>query len=141
MKQIPVYKDRNTFLFVKKVKAHSPPSQVAYLIDAIRQPKLNGVRGGCSVELRLVKVLPPCSITESCHRTGGTSLLQQKIWHIHQVPRNKCQISFRDQAFSHVFSFFFFFEKRLLAPAASPFFNSIPEVVKKKATFFARKRI
>jgi len=37
--------------------------------------------------------------------------------------------------------FHFFFEKRLLAPAASPFFNSIPEVVKKKATFFARKRI
>ena len=63
---------------------------------------------------------------------------QKKNWHIHQVPRNKCQISFRDQAFSHVFSFF---EKRLLAPAASPFFNSIPEVVKKKATFFARKRI
>merc|ERR1711953_513816 len=94
-------------------------SQVAYLIDAIRQPKLNGVRGGCSVELRLVKVLPPCSITESCHRTGGTSLLQKKIGTYIKCPETNVKSLFETKPFPTFFHFFLKNVYLLLLPALS----------------------
>lgn len=139
---IPVYK-WNFLLFLKSKSPYPPTPQVAYLIDAIWQPKLNGVRGGWSVELRLEKVATSAHMHiqwdwEKNNRAQIVGWKPYPATFVLDTLWMACRISFETKPFSSIF-----FQgldlkkekKHQLLATASPFFNSCSLVVKKKATF------
>jgi len=140
---IPVYK-WNFLLFLKSKSPYPPTPQVAYLIDAIWQPKLNGVRGGWSVELRLEKVATSAHMHIQWDWEQKT--IGHKLWAENHTQPLLCWIHCEWHVESplrpSLFPQFFFKaltwkkkKKHQLLATASPFFNSCSLVVKKKATF------
>jgi len=104
---IPVYK-WNFLLFLKSKSPYPPTPQVAYLIDAIWQPKLNGVRGGWSVELRLEKVATSAHMHiqwdwEKNNRAQIVGWKPYPATFVLDTLWMACRISFETKPFSSIF--------------------------------------
>ena len=145
---IPVYK-WNFLLFLKSKSPYPPTPQVAYLIDAIWQPKLNGVRGGWSVELRLEKVATSAHMHIQWDWEQKT--IGHKLWAENHTQPLLCWIHcewhvespLRPSLFPQFFSRPWL-EKRKKTPTTcycQPFLQFLFFSGQKEGYFFARKRI